>query len=282
MPDAISASRIDDGPTSGTTRMPAACAAATSAAPGSATPGQPASDSRPDVVRRSRSGASSAARWPARRRGAAARGCRASAIGCGGSSDLRNARAGFGVSTTQCASAARDVDRARGQHVGRRRRRRAGWERGRACRACGRRAQAVGDAASEHVDAFVAQQPRQRDQRQADQRGRIVAFDALEQRDAERFRLDGAGAVVRLLAVEVGVDLGVGAASRNVLATSTSAVRQRPLAASTSATPVWNDDRAAGQRAQLRDGARRGCRACRSAWPAQSATWSEPITSASG
>ena len=43
----MSASTIDDGPTNGSTRMPAACAAAASAAPGSAMAGQPASESRP-------------------------------------------------------------------------------------------------------------------------------------------------------------------------------------------------------------------------------------------
>ena len=52
----------------------------------------------------------------------------------------------------------------------------------------------------DHVDALGAQQVDQRDQRQADQRRRVVALDPLEQRDAERFRPHAAGAVVRLLA----------------------------------------------------------------------------------
>ena len=37
------ASSIDDGPTSGTTCIPFSCASLTTAAPGSATPGHPAS-----------------------------------------------------------------------------------------------------------------------------------------------------------------------------------------------------------------------------------------------
>ena len=55
-PEAISASTIEEGPTSGTTRKPSRCAASTSAAPGSAIAGQPASESRPSG-RFSRSGA---------------------------------------------------------------------------------------------------------------------------------------------------------------------------------------------------------------------------------
>src|SRR5258707_1138599 len=47
MPDAISASAIAEVPGSGTTTMPARCAADTSAAPGSAMPGHPASDTSP-------------------------------------------------------------------------------------------------------------------------------------------------------------------------------------------------------------------------------------------
>lgn len=45
MPEAIRASRIELGPTCGTTRHPALCAMRTAAAPGSATPGAPASES---------------------------------------------------------------------------------------------------------------------------------------------------------------------------------------------------------------------------------------------
>ena len=43
MPLAMSASKIELGPTSGQTSNPFSCAAATSICPGSATPGQPAS-----------------------------------------------------------------------------------------------------------------------------------------------------------------------------------------------------------------------------------------------
>ena len=51
--------RIDDGPTMGTTWMPSSCARATSAAPGSATAGHPASEIKPTSLPVS-SGASSA------------------------------------------------------------------------------------------------------------------------------------------------------------------------------------------------------------------------------
>ena len=43
----MSASTMEEGPTSGTTLNPSACAASTSLAPGSAIAGQPASESRP-------------------------------------------------------------------------------------------------------------------------------------------------------------------------------------------------------------------------------------------
>src|SRR5438046_715924 len=59
MPETINASSTADGPTSGTILMPASCAAATSSAPGSATPGQPASLSIP-ISRPARAGDKSA------------------------------------------------------------------------------------------------------------------------------------------------------------------------------------------------------------------------------
>jgi hypothetical protein len=48
------------------------------------------------------------------------------------------------------------------------------------------------------------------DERQADQRRRVVAFDALEERNAERLGANAAGAVIRALASQVHVDLGGG------------------------------------------------------------------------
>ena len=155
MPDAISASSSDDGPTSGTTRMPAR-------APRRRAPRR--DRRRPGSRRRTgarcrapaRAGASSAAS------AAASASCRQRAdverrrSARGGASDFRNARAGFGVSTTQCAQPARDGDRARRQHVVGRRRRPAGWERGRACP----RISAAARRSAEHVDAFGAQHAR--------------------------------------------------------------------------------------------------------------------------
>ena len=63
------------------------------------------------------------------------------------------------------------------------------------------------------VDAGRAQQRAGADQRQADQRGRVVGVDRVEQRDAQRFALGAAGAVVGLLGAQVVLDLGVGQAS---------------------------------------------------------------------
>ena len=273
MPDAISASSSDDGPTSGTTRTPAACAAATSAAPGSATPGQPASDSRPMSVpvaggrqqrgQRRRVGSSGSGRMSS------------AAIGCGGSSDFRNARAGFGVSTTQWRSVrAMAIVRAGRTSAGGDRAEQVGNEVERAAhqREAGRR--------SSDVDAFGAQQARERDQRQADERGRIVACDALEQHDAERFGL-APNRRSRTAARGRGRPR-----SRRRRACGT-CWRRRPARcgsgrsrASTSATPVWKTTVRPTARAAARTPAR-GRPACRSARPSQSATWSEPITSAS-
>src|SRR5579883_362070 len=59
------------------------------------------------------------------------------------------------------------------------------------------------------VQARLAQQPGQRDQRQADQRGRVFALDFLEQCDAQRFGLETAGAIERLLAFQIALDFAV-------------------------------------------------------------------------
>ena len=60
---------------------------------------------------------------------------------------------------------------------------------------------------SGHVDARIAQQPGQRDQRQPDQGTRVVTVDRLEQADAKAFALEAAGAVEWLFAVDVPLDL---------------------------------------------------------------------------
>lgn len=53
----------------------------------------------------------------------------------------------------------------------------------------------------------LTQQTRQRDERQSDQRGGILAVDALEQADTQRFALEAAGTVERLFAGHVALDL---------------------------------------------------------------------------
>src|SRR5689334_7040400 len=55
--------------------------------------------------------------------------------------------------------------------------------------------------------AGAAQRPGQPDERQADERGRVAALDGLEQRDAECLGLEPAGAVERLLARHIALNL---------------------------------------------------------------------------
>src|SRR5579864_566309 len=55
--------------------------------------------------------------------------------------------------------------------------------------------------------AGAAQRPGQPDERQADERRGVAALDVLEQRDAERLGLEAPGAIERLLARHVALDL---------------------------------------------------------------------------
>ena len=91
----------------------------------------------------------------------------------------------------------------------------------------------------EHGEPGRAQHAGQPDERQADQRGRIVAVDALEQRDAERFGADAAGAIVGSLAPQIGVDLGGGQEPERAADVDERASGIVPVAASSSASPVW-------------------------------------------
>ena len=77
---------------------------------------------------------------------------------------------------------------------------------GPACRA--RRA-----ARARHRQPRAAQRAARARQRQAGRRGRIAGLDPLEQRDAERFGLEAAGAVERLVALDVARDLVIARAS---------------------------------------------------------------------
>ena len=118
------------------------------------------------------------------------------------------------------------------------------------------------------------------DQRQADQRGRIVRLDRLEQRDAEVFALGAAGAVVGLLGAQVALDLGVVEGAKAHRHRRQRLGCSKPVARRTTATAVW--------KTTLRPLMRRSCATARS-WlpglpigsPSRSATWSEPITTAS-
>src|SRR5574337_515967 len=60
---------------------------------------------------------------------------------------------------------------------------------------------------SHNGNAEFAQPFAQCDQRQSDQRGRVVRFDAFEQGEAESFALEATGAVERLFALDVARNL---------------------------------------------------------------------------
>src|SRR5438105_4021052 len=62
-------------------------------------------------------------------------------------------------------------------------------------------------ASSQRIDPRRAKQPAGLDERQPDQRRRVVRFDGIEQRDAERLALGAASAIVRLLELQVALDL---------------------------------------------------------------------------
>ena len=77
--------------------------------------------------------------------------------------------------------------------------------------------------------------------------------------------LTDAGAIVRLLALEVGLDVAASSSVRNVLATSTSARRQRPLARVDERQAGVKDDRPSRTCARSCASASSRSRACRSA-----------------
>ncbi len=159
--------------------------------------------------------------------------------------------------------------------------RRAGWGRDRACRTWTRRSGGERLRWRENVYAFFAQQSAQRDQRQPDERGGIAAFDSLEERDAQPFRLDGTGAVERRLAVEIGADFrriqrAERAGDIDQRRRRSGRLRRRPARRRYERPRSCRKARAVGRMP------RPASPVCRPAAPAQSAIWSEPMTSASG
>src|SRR6185369_6174238 len=186
-PEAISASVIDEGPTSGTTRKPSRCAASTSAAPGSAIAGQPASERRPSA-RPSRSGCRNVSglspiSW-----------MRISRNATGILTPERKARALFAFSTAKSLSPCTVCRTEDGKT------------------SCAAPPSGVGMAyrikrrSSNDRQAGALEQLAQRDERQPDERARIVGLDALDERDAEPFGLGTRRAVVGLLAPQVRLD----------------------------------------------------------------------------
>src|SRR6266511_2974023 len=167
-------------------------------------------------------------------------------IGRMGTSDFRNARAGFAFSTTKCESArATSIVRAGSTCSGGTAPSRFGTRYSRPLAAI---------ASARHAHARVAQHRSEPDQRQTDERGRVIAFDAFEQCDAERLRLDRSRAVVRPLAAQIRFDLVGGE-----LAERAAHVDQRQPAVAGRGVEQrdagMEDDRAARQPRQLRNGA---------------------------
>ena len=264
----MSASRIDDGPDAGARPARRARAPRPRAArPGSATAGMPASESRPT---------SRAGEQPAR--GARRRRPRGVCSFSSRDRDLAHRLADgrmrratrapiFAFSTTKRVERADALEHGGGNDAPRAARPR------RATRAGGR----GGPLPSRHVEAFGAQHRRERDQRQAHERRRIVAAQAREQADAQALALGAAGAVERVLALEVAIDLGVASRRRKATSVVTRRSWRRSRRAFQTHSAVWKRTVWPLSVAQLGARASRGCRACRSARPSRSATWSEPI-----
>ncbi len=169
------------------------------------------------------------------------------------STRFRKARVVFAFSHDPVLEPGRDPDRGQRQQlaqVGRRARARPGRacsERGRA----NRRRRSRRRSGRERLDAGTAQQGAGADQRQADERRRIVGLDRLEQGDAERLGLGAAGAVVRAAR-----SAGSTRSRRHWRRGSEpSRRRRRPRAAAslapTTATAVWKTTRPAAHRPQL-------------------------------
>ena len=200
-------------------------------------PGHPASDSEPHVVHR-RARARAARRHARRRRSAPSSAMAISRKRPLGRKRFQERARGLRVLDDEVVETARDRDRLRRQHVARAATTpsRFGTRNSRPVIVDAR---SGGSCRREHGDAGLAQHRREPDQRQPDQRrrdrrSRCASNSAMPR----RLGLDGAGAVVGLLAREVAARSRRRDSRRNVLRTSTSAVAQRPDAASSSASPV--------------------------------------------
>src|SRR5581483_8455837 len=100
----------------------------------------------------------------------------------------------------------------RGLHAARRRvrSRRAPYRDDDGANAEQRAARAYPDVALKNLHALVLEHPYETDERQADQRVGIVAFEAFQQGDSQPFRLHAARAAVRFFFAQIAVDLCVG------------------------------------------------------------------------
>ena len=178
-----------------------------------------------------------------------------------GSPTIRSTRASDSTRRSTCAGAWRAGRALAGPAPARARRQRRGLvraaDRDRAMKYAApvRRRRAQGKR-----EARFAQQPRGRDQRQPDQRRRVLRFDRLEQGDAQAFRLEAAGAVERLFGVDVALDLV--ARQRAETHRGRVAAHRARVAARARRRAVRKTHGAAGHRAAVARSPRRGRRAC--------------------
>src|SRR5688572_7404760 len=203
MPEAISASRMDEGPTSGTTRTPASWARRTKAAPGSATAGQPASDRSPQSSPAARRATASVTAWPPP--SGSSTSMRSSRSGRGWPACFRKRRADFAFSATK-ASRRRAISSAGPGSTARA---------SPPPKSTGIRYNVPLPAcASDKRQAFVSQHGGELHERQANQRAGVVAADALHQHDAQPLDFGAARAVVGTLDLEIALDLAVGVVAK--------------------------------------------------------------------
>src|SRR5690606_13410774 len=203
---------MDEGPTWGRTAMPMSCAMATTVAPGSATAGQPASDTRP-MSWPARAGLSQSRSSP----GLLPRLSRVwMVISCKGAAvptSFRKARAVLAFSAMKTVSSRVRAWTSAGSQplIGLSpsptgiRCREAAWGMGRDFLVW------VGQQAGlQGVEAEMAQHGAQLDQGQADDGGGIIRTHALHEGDAQAFGLGAAGRVVGPLHRQVVFDFRVG------------------------------------------------------------------------
>ena len=136
---------------------------------------------------------------------------------------------------------------------------------GTSSRVPGAEASASSCGRGQRVESGLAQQCAGADQRQADQRRRVVGVDGLAAARCPASRSWRCRRSRRALPAAGSARSRRRDRSRNRTRTGASSARSKPVSARTTATRGLEDDLAAAHALQLRDGTRVVCRACRSA-----------------